>query len=203
MLISVIVGFSACSNAANEEEQTEAQPAPVQEKKATAAEKQALPPSKNEWHENEYFGLRFETPRPVKEEQVDLPDGMEFYALGVNAYTYSDREIAVNFTAIEMKSDQYDTKGGLNGAARNLVGHMEGTVKTLDFGRIPGDQDAHTCYGTFTFNDSPAELRGYATFDRETRTALVLIAAGPAHNEATSERINRIFRSIEKVPIAN
>lgn len=198
-VIAAMLLLAACSDTPDREKKVPAKKETAAEKpeKGTTAESESKAEEKK-WAVNELFGIRFETPRPIKEEQVDLPAGMEHYSRGVNAYTYADREVAVNFTAIEMIGDQYDTKGGLSGAAGNLVSHMDGTMKTLDFGKVPGEQNAHTCYGTFTYDGTGAELRGYSTFDPETHMALVMIGVGPADNRETTGRINRVFKSIEK-----
>lgn len=202
LLIALLPACFACSEAPERKETPRKVIEPS--KKHPAANKGTADKTAEtgQWAANEYFGLRFETPTPIKKKPVDMPAGMELYSRSVSAYTYSDREIAINFTAIEMIGDQYDTKGGLGGAAGNLVKHMEGTMKSLDFGKVPGEQNTHTCYGTFAYEDTEAELRGYSTFDKETRTALVMIGVGPADNRETTRRINRVFQSINKTSTA-
>lgn len=202
LVIALLPVCFGCSEAPERKEAPRTEKDPANKNPAVNNETPDKAAEKGEWAVNEYFGLRFETPTPIVKKPVDMPAGMELYARSVNAYTYSDREIAINFTAIEMIGDQYDTKGGLGGAAGNLVKHMEGTMKSLDFGKVPGEQNTHTCYGTFAYEDTRAELRGYSTFDKETRTALVMIGVGPADNRETTQRINRVFQSIDKTSTA-
>lgn len=166
-----------------------------------AKEKTAVPEEENNgWLSNSLFGLNFETPGKLVRQDVNLPKGMELHAREVHAYTFSDRVIAVNFSAIEMIGAQYDTKSGLSGAVANLVNHLGGQTERLDFGKVPGLKNAVNCFGTFTYNDSPAEVRGFCHFDPDTRYALILVAVAPGKDKKSSSKVNRIFRSLSYVP---
>lgn len=170
-------------------------------KPPTQKEQTIIPEKKNDaWFKNSLFGLNFETPGKLVRQDVDLPKGMELYAKEVHAYTFTDGVIAVNFSAIEMIGTQYDTRGGLNGAVVNLVNHLGGETERLDFGKVPGLKNAVNCFGTFTYNDSPAEVRGFCHFDPDTRYALILVAVAPGKDKTSSSKVNSIFRSLSYAP---
>lgn len=183
--------IAGCSEEPHTEQTNLRTPVRQEKNQAKAADKNT-----EAWVKNQLFGLTFETPGRMVNQNMGLPAGMELYAREVHAYTYTDQVIAVNFSAVEMIGDSYDTKGGLGGAVGNLVNHLGGKTERLDFGKVPGLKNAVNCYGTFTYDDSPAEVRGFCHFDEKTRRALILVAVAPGKDKKSAAKVNRIFKSL-------
>ena len=73
------------------------------------------------WFNNTQFGLCFETPKAMKETNIELPQGTEDYIKKVYSYKFTDNDLGINYMIMETNFTQYNTKEGLRGSVSNLI----------------------------------------------------------------------------------
>jgi len=151
--------------------------------------------SPQDWFFNTQFGLVFETPKAMKEINVETPDGVGDYVNRTYNYVYNDGQMAINYLIIEAKFKTYDTKEGLRGSVGNLINNRNGTNLNLTYFTTKSQYNEQDCEGTFYYKDIRMYMRGFCLFNEKGRVH-ILIACG-ANDEDTINKIKRVFGSIK------
>lgn len=144
------------------------------------------------WFTNTQHGLAFETPKAIKEEQMQIPQGTEEYFSAVYSYSFKDSDFLLNYSVMDSHFKTYDTKAGLEGAVKNFINTADGSDVKLVFKKIQ-DKNCHTCSGDLMFKGVKMTVQGYSLFKKG--RIFILIASGQ-DNELVRKKIDRVIGSI-------
>jgi hypothetical protein len=168
----------------------------LKENKTTTLGKDSISEiSYQDWFFNTQFGLVFETPKAMKETNMEIPQGAGDYVNRIYSYILNDGQMAINYLIMETKFKTYDTKEGLRGSVGNLINTGNGTNLNLTFFKTNSNYNDQNCEGAFYYKNLRMYVRGFCLFNEKGRV-YIIIACG-ANDEATISKIKRVFGSIK------
>jgi len=166
------------------------------------------------WFSNPQYGLSFETPHKIREEEnklsQDTKQSMNAYYKAMHSYIYNDSthtesDYAIRYMVIELKESikEFDTQAGLRGAISNFLnGWKQGGVTQLNlqFSEVKNDYNDIMCDGTFFYMNTQMKVKGYCLF--KNHIGYTLMGMG-IDNKPVNEKLKRTFESIRIIGAAN
>lgn len=149
------------------------------------------------WFYNTQFGIGFETPSKLIEQEFNGVKGANEYVNEVYSYVMRNDEFIVNYMVLDTNFDTYAPDEGLKGAITNMVNITNGYDLELSYNEKFEKHVNKEAVGSFIISGNEMYVKGFAIFDKNKRVNL-LIASG-LKNEKVIEDINRVFESIKLI----
>lgn len=140
------------------------------------------------WVRNSLYGVSFETPDKITEQESKIPEGYEELIIKHKTYLLKQNRLVVFFMFFDSKFETYDKKIGLSGSIGNMVKVMNGTDLSLNYQEPDSKLDDLKCNGSFLLNGSKLQVKGYVYWNSKGK-AFILTTIGDSDDLPAMDKI--------------
>ena len=140
------------------------------------------------WVRNSLYGVSFETPDKITEQESEIPEGYEGLIIKQKTYLFKQNRLIVFFMFFDSKFETYDKEVGLSGSIGNMVKVMNGTDLSLNYQEPDSSMDDLKCNGSFLLNGLRLQVKGYVYWNNKGK-AFILTTIGDSHDLPTMDKI--------------
>ncbi len=142
------------------------------------------------WVPNNLHGLYFETPEPLKKENMDKATSYDSMINNLDVYLFKRDHFVTMFINMDTKFSNYDTEKGLYASIQNAVNLMGGKKLNLKFTTAEGKLNHRLAEGEYRFKGNPVLVKGYCFWNANGKVLILITLIGKSDdNEKVIQKI--------------